>query len=298
MTIIDAHVHIDRFLFDQHVDLSGPPPSEVVPQAVIDLMDAEGVAKAVILQHPEGAINDAVAQTVREHPDRFRGAMIVPLDDGTVEAIDAAYAQGLTVIKLEMWGTTRLYPGVRLDDESVRPLYRRAEELGIVLAIDPFRLGESSYQPDEIERMVQAHPQLSFVVCHLGYCEAQSLTDPANRAQWERMTALARYDNVTFDISALPDMFAAVEAYPFPTALQFVREFIDTHGAHKALWGSDILGELSRGTYRELIDMFAASDLFTDDEKTHLLFANAERVYFASDHPAPATGPDTTEGSA
>lgn len=279
--VIDAHVHVDKFVFEGEIDFSKPPTFVVVPHELVQHMDEESVEKAVIMQHPESAINDVVIDTIRANPGRFRGAMIIPMEgDDCIPQLEENHRRGLTVIKLDMYGALRLYPGIQLDSEVMQQVYTRAEELGIVVAIDPWKINETGYQAEALERMIQKHPGLKFVICHLGYCQAELLKDPVYHARWQEMASLARYGNVCFDVSAMPDMFDAVEKHPYAAAASLVKEFITNYGAEKALWGSDILGELGMGTYRELIDIFEASGLFSEDEKDLLFFGNAHRVYF------------------
>ncbi|WNM23597.1 amidohydrolase family protein [Demequina capsici] len=281
--IIDSHVHIDKFDFTKPIDPTKLPEMEVVPDELVGHLNSSGVEKAVILQHPESAINDTVAQTVASDPDRFRGAMIIPLDErDSLSEMERWRARGLTVIKTDMFGVGRLYPGTQLDSPLFESIYAKAEELGIVMAIDPFWIGEPTYQPEAIGRMVAKYPGVKFVICHLGVCQAQALADPAKREQWQRMTALAAADNVWFDIAAMPDMFDPVEPYPYQGALALIREFTSTYGSHKILFGSDILGELRLGAYQDFIDMYEDSDLFSDKEKDQLFFENADAVYFGA----------------
>lgn len=283
--IIDAHVHIDRFKEKPGPDFDffHPPMAEIVVDEIVRHMDEEGVEKAVILQHPNGAMNDEVSNALTQYPDRFKGAMILEFDDERCLAqMEENYKKGLTVIKLEMFGTTMYYPDIKLDSKLLQKVYAKAQKLGIVIAIDPFRIGMSGYQPEALHRMIPAYPNLKFVICHMGFPFANSHTEPGKKEVYKRMLALAEYDNVWFDATAMPDMYAGIEVYPYPSALQLIRDFIDTYGVNKVLFGSDLPEELNQEDYHHLIAMFKDSALFSEHEKACILYENANSVYFAS----------------
>ena len=281
--VIDAHVHLDRFAErpGPGFDFFSPPRVEIITDEIVALMDANGVEKAVIMQHPNGALNDEASQAIADYPGRFRGAMILRYgDESCLSEMETNVRRGLTAIKLEMFGTTMYYPDFRLDSDLLLKVYAKAQELGVVITIDPFRIGLPSYQPDALEKVIPAFPDLKFVICHLGFPLANSHTEPGNDTMWRRMLHLAHFDNVWFDVTAMPDMFAGIETYPYPSAVALVRDFITTYGADKPMFGSDLPEELNRDGYDRLIGMFAGSDAFTEDEKSKLLHDNANRVYF------------------
>jgi predicted TIM-barrel fold metal-dependent hydrolase len=281
--IIDAHLHIDELLEEpgDKFDFFNPPESRIATEEVLRLMDEQGVGKAVIMQHPNGPINEAVALAVREYPHRFRGAMIInPNDSGCLATIEENKKRGLSIIKLEMFGMSLLYPGIRLDSERFYEIFSLADKLGLVVAVDPFRMDMPGYQSDALNKVIPAFPGVKFVICHLGFPLAELMKEGKYKKKWREMSLLAKYKNVWFDISAMPDMFGNEEKYPYNSATILLKEFITDYGADKVLWGSDILGELRRCGYKQLIDMFEASDTLTEKEKNALFFENAEKVYF------------------
>lgn len=281
--MIDVHVHIDQIniIPGGKFDFLHPPEALIVTDEVVRQMDGEDVCKAVIMQHPNQPLNEAVSQAVRAHPQRFRGAMVIDLkDEKCLQEIEENFAKGLTVIKLEMFGTALMYPGIKLDSPLLQKVYAKAQELGIVITVDPHKPGMEGYQPQELNRVVKQYPGLQFVICHLGFPTADLMQDEKHKAQWEEMASLVQYDNVCFDVSAMPAMFRMVEDYPFPSAARLLKETIATYGADKVMWGSDILGELREATYRQLMDMFTESGLLTEEEKIAFFYDNANRVYF------------------
>ena len=92
------------------------------------------------------------------------------------------------------------------------------------------------------------------------------------------MISLGRYDNVWFDCSALTSLFSD-EAYPYPSAQRIVRQCMDEFGPHKVIWASDMHGTLCDATYRQMIDTYERSQLFSEKEKDMLFAANAIDAY-------------------
>lgn len=281
--IIDGHIHIDRFAEPPGPDFDffNPPKVNIVIDEILELMDKEGVEKAVIMQHPNGPLNKEVIEVVAAYPNRLRGSMVLKYEDEScLDEMEEYYKKGLTVIKCEIFGTTMIYPEFKLDSPLKEKVYTKADELGIVMTIDPFRIGMPGYQIDELERMIPKYPNLKFVICHFGFPFGNMHKEPENVEVYGRMLDLARYDNVWFDVTAMPDMFEGIEVYPYPQAVKLVKEFISKYGAHKAIFGTDVPGELNQASYDQLIDMYYESDELTDEEKELLLYKNADKVYF------------------
>ena len=92
-----------------------------------------GEADAVWLA---GALNESIAAVVADHPDRFIGIGSVPLQFPERAATLLKYA----VIELGLLGVeiaTSVKPDVMLDDPSMEPFWRAADELGALVMIQP-----------------------------------------------------------------------------------------------------------------------------------------------------------------
>lgn len=243
------------------------------------------IEKAVILQSPCLSFNPDEIAAVQAYPDRFRGAMILELSDREcLKEMTAANRQGLTVIKFEMstglgYTHPNLYPNLKFDSPLMETVWAQAEELGLTAAIDTGPIGSPGYQVEALERMVRRYPALRFVICHLGFPYQGLRDDTAGFRRWQAMTGLAQYPNVWLDAAALPVLFSE-EGYPYASAMQYLREFIDAHGAVKPVWGSDIPGTLNYGTYAQLAAIFESCPLFTNEEKGLLFYENAQKAYF------------------
>ena len=153
MTVIDARVRLPQ---DRRPDKMYSGPARQTEQydrvlgltdkmnggRLVDLLadlDANGIGHAVMHAETEGgesaeALNDALCRVLFEHPDRFTGV-------GTVDVLGvgptvaarqaaAAHAAGLRGISVQP-----AFFGLDIDDRALYPLYSRAEELGLIVAI-------------------------------------------------------------------------------------------------------------------------------------------------------------------
>lgn len=121
------------------------------PEARIDRMDRSGVMTQVVSLLPPlfrydlpvdvavaaaRAVNDEIAEMHRSWPDRFLGLATLPLQDqaASLDELDRAMALGLSGIAI---GTH--VAGRDLDDPALRPVFRRAGQLGCFVLCHPIR---------------------------------------------------------------------------------------------------------------------------------------------------------------
>jgi predicted TIM-barrel fold metal-dependent hydrolase len=308
--IIDAHVHIapsyqlgdanvrPGIVFETHGRVVFPDgkreqflpdilsDSSFTPETLVRVMDNAGVARALIIASSPRQIPDVIA-AVSSWPSMFAGAMTIRLDGDCLESIELNSRLGLSAMKFEMseglgFTSPYMYPDFKFDSPVMLRVLEKAGNLGISITIDPGRIGGRGYQTEEFEKVTDMFPRTRFIVCHLGFPGIDMKKGSDAYGHWRRMTALARKDNVWFDVSALA-VFYQDENYPFPSAVALVRRFMDEYGAHKAIWGSDIPGALCHATYRQLIDLCERSTLFTETEKDLLYYDNAVKAYFWPD---------------
>ena len=252
---------------------------------LVHCMDGAGIEKAVIMQSPCLSFNDDVIDAVRSYPDRLRGAMIIdPGSDTCLQEMRRCRGAGLTAVKFEMsaglgLSHPNMYPDLKLDSPIFEDIWALAEDLGITIVIDPSRIGGNGYQVEAIGRMASRYSGTRLVICHLGFPDPDLKAHTDRYARWQEMTMLAELKNVWFDLAAFPAIFNE-EDYPFQSALDLLREFIDAHGPIKAIWGSDIPSTLTYATYRQMINIFEKSPLFSESEKDCMFSTNAEKAYF------------------
>ena len=298
--IIDAHVHIipetalgsryeplgtEQFVYGFRVTHDGSfyalPPyvhdSQFAADTLVKMMDVYGVDFAVVQQTPLAPMNEDVARAVERHPHRLAGAMMLTPTDGWQDEMEYWHGRGLHSIKFEMRSYTcgLMYPDLRYDGPELMAMFEKAGSLGMTVTIDPAPADFPIYTPEALCRAVHALPGTRFVICHLGF--PTPIDTPELRAKWEAMAGIASLGNCWLDLSAMPDFFDA-EGWPFPTALELLREVKDAVGIEKLIWGSDVPGTLNRATYPQMMEMFRRAGL-TGSELDGLFYANAVKAY-------------------
>jgi predicted TIM-barrel fold metal-dependent hydrolase len=306
--MIDAHVHINpayqlgsennkggihfishgRVLFpDGKIGQFLPDilaDSSFTMETLIHVMDNAGIEKALIIASNTRQVPDVI-NAVSLFPNRFKGAMVIRMDEHTLDTIELYHRLGLSVMKFEMsdglgFTSPFMYPDFKFDSPLMMDVLNKANELGITVTIDPSRIGSKGYQTAAFDHVTSEFPLIPFVICHLGFPDPAMQRGSDTYNQWHALVELAKKKNVWFDVSALAVFFTA-EGYPYPSAVKMVREFIDTYGSNKLIWGSDIPGSMCHATYRQLIEMFERCYLFSEAEKDLLFYDNAVSAYFS-----------------
>jgi aminocarboxymuconate-semialdehyde decarboxylase len=120
--------------YRQVINLAAPPVEDLGPPGVSREMARVG--------------NEALAELVRSHPDRFAGFMAsVPMDDGEAAVAELDYA----VTELGALGA-QVYTHVHgkpMDDPRLDAFWARAAELGKLVQVHPCRNAEWSDYPAE-----------------------------------------------------------------------------------------------------------------------------------------------------
>jgi uncharacterized protein len=204
MAIIDARVRLPQ---DQRPDptYSAPPRQAEQYDRVLDLtakmnggrlvdliadLDANGIDHAVMHAETEGgesaeALNEALCRVLAEHPDRFTGIGTVDLADvgPTVAARQAAaaHAAGLRGISVQP-----AFFGLDIDDRALYPLYSRAEELGLLVAIHTgitySRIHPMRHERAELfDQVACDFPDLTLIAAHAGWPWATEYAAVARR---------------------------------------------------------------------------------------------------------------------
>ena len=251
-------------------------------ETLLHIMDSHGIAHTVLMANSLTDLEENV-RAVETYPERFSAAMTIPQGPEAVKTVERYADRGLRAIKFEMspglgYTHPNMYPDFRLDSPEMDAVYALAGERKITVTVDPSRIGGFAYQVEALDSAASRFPQTHFVVCHLGFPDVPMTEGSEHWRRWREMIALGRHDNVWFDVAALTDFYRE-EGVPFPTAQQMVRRVMDAFGAEKLLWGSDAPGTLSTVTYRQMMDLYLKSSLFTEAEKTALFYTGAMNAY-------------------
>ena len=307
--IIDAHAHImtavrgqtatgptrslswGRVRWGENTIQLLPPFAETTAftaEMLLAQMDWAGVERAVLLQGPfYGDANATVASAVKRWPDRFLGAFAPdPRASDVRQQFDQCVDEyGFRVVKFELTETTGLtgrYPDLDIDSPEFHWIYEEAQRRKLVVTFDLGKAGSASYQTNNVAAIARRYPALNIVIAHLAQPPIASPEDDALNAAWEGQILLGRLPNVTFDTSALPAYSPDYDEYPYVVAQEYIRRAVDLIGADKLMWGTDVPGLLTSGSYRQLLNMIRVHcEFLSAEQKAQILGRNATRVYWS-----------------
>ena len=230
-------------------------------------------------------INDNIAATVARHPDRLVGLGTVPM-----QAPDFAVAEMERLVKeLDLRGIELCtnVAGAELSDEQFRPVFAKAEELGILIFLHPSGFTEgrrlsrhyfSNVIGNPLDSTVavshlifggvlDAHPRLKVCVAHGGgFLPAYAgRMDHAHRARSDCRLCIKRKPS-----SYLRKMYFDTIVFE-PGQLEYL---VETYGSDHILMGTDYPFDM--GMYKPV--QFVGGAKLTATDKAAILGGNAARL--------------------
>ncbi len=243
--IVDSHVHVvshDEAAYPLSPrPLSGEWYREAPASAedLIELMDAAGVARAILVQ-PLGAYsydNRYTADSAARHPGRFTSACCVDVDgEDPVAALGHWVCErGMRGVRLFALSTGESW----LEDSRTFPLWERAAELDAHVIVTIL-----AHQLPQLRSVLERFPEIRVSLDHCGF------PDPAGMARPEGVPlfALAEHSNLYLKVSTHV-LDAAARA---GVGGDFVAALVERFGARRLMWGSDFCQTHDR-SYGQLV---------------------------------------------
>lgn len=280
--ILDAHVHLwnrqngmvngspvfsvgnGKSNFGGEIRQMMPPymtDGKNTAERLIANMDYAGVSGAVITQEQiDGNQDDYLLQCKNAFPNRLKICSLY-------EENKPFRTDGFDGIKL---------CAARFSSEDLtlhEPVFRQAENEGKFLSID---LMDGNRQTDSLREMIEQFPSLRIAIGHFGM---------VTRQNWLEQIKLARYPNVRIESGGITWLFHR-EFYPYPSAIDAIREAAEVCGMDKLMWGSDYPRTMVEITYKMSFDFILKTKELTSSEKQAFLFENA-RTFYHFDHIQP-----------
>lgn len=217
-------------------------------------MDYAMVGGAVCTQEYMDGNQDEYLFTVRrKYPDRFRICSLYwEKEDYRTEGFD-----GIKVCAGRL---------ANRDLKALLPLFKDAEERDMFISID---LADGDEQTDDMQYLIDRCPALRIAIGHFGM-----VTTPG----WQKQIALAKNKNVFIESGGLTWLFNK-EYYPYPSAIEAVREAAGICGMDKLMWGSDYPRTMTEITYKMAVRFILETDRLSLEEKKAFLGENAKRFY-------------------
>jgi len=226
---IDAHVHYDTA--EGYVD-------RLVEEEKRLGFDKVCLNGALWLDFKDG--NKLVAQAMAKYPDVIVGFGFIPLGEVGPQEVRDLHQQGFKGLKM-------IRPPARYDDKAFYPIYRAAEELGMVclfhlgiVARTPldgrYDVNNDRHRPVYLDTIARAFPTLNIIGAHFG------------NPWYEEAAMICRWNpNLYFDLSG-----SSLKAKPpqfFDQLLWWTEtsQYRDPQGRHawaKMIFGSDVAIEL------------------------------------------------------
>lgn len=120
-----------------------------------------------------------------------------------------------------------------------------------------------------IEDIASRYPDLRIIVDHLGLATSAKINEVG--AQVDALAKLARFPNVAVKATAMPAL--ATDGYPFPSVHDTVYQMVDSFGAERVFWGTDITRLPC--TYRQAVTMFTEELTRLDEAQLKLVMGDA-----------------------
>ena len=247
---------------------------------LLELMDENGIDKAVLLQGPFlGMCNDYVHECQERRRGRLFGMGCVDPFCGSAETLVKKFIEvyGFKGIKFEMsrdFGFMGYHPEFRVDGELMEPLLVYLEREGSRISVDMTGLDRISMQSEGLVNVAKRHPGLKIVLEH-AFNPAPQQMDMFRR----EIGRLAVCENVSFGIAALPARSSIGMPYPMAPSREVVRVLKDIVGYRRILWGTDTPTVLRLNSYSELKNYIAEEGLFTDEALAAVYYGNAAEFY-------------------
>ena len=268
MIIVDTHCHAGRNWFE---------PIELL----LYQMDANGVDKAVLIQHRGTFDNGYLLDCARGLPGRLSVVAMVDHEspDGAV-ALERWAAQGIKGVRLE--------PHYRSPDLDPLAIWKKAEELGLVVSCQGT---VEQFASDEFARVVEAVPRLPIVIEHLAGVTTE-LQKPFS--MFQRALTLARFSNTYIKVPGLGEISARPPVLRPHFTLDFTPPLIEmvyeAFGSRRMMWGSDYPPVSGREGYRNALNGVTEHPALSDPEDREWVMGKTALTVFEFD--TPGTAPD------
>jgi predicted TIM-barrel fold metal-dependent hydrolase len=246
----------------------------VTAERLIDLLDASGVERAVVVQRAYiyGYDNAYVCDAAARFPDRLRAVCAID-----PEADDAP-------ARIRHWVTERGAIGIRLtepfrgadtswlDSPRAQDAWATAAELGIPVRLHFFRWNRAACLPVVVP-LLRRFPNTKITIDHLSNLSAEA--GPPDYGLDAPLAALVPYANLSLLLSTINLARLAADGMD---AAPVVERLVAAFGAERILGGSDI-GQ-SQGSYAEICALAdAAVATLGDTDRRFVLGCSGHAIY-------------------
>lgn len=282
---VDGDAYAKQYLPPYLTALSHPP------EMLIAQMDYVGIAQAVLHATPiMGFLNDYLAGCVRRYPDRLRGLAsireweIERQPDGCVAEVKRAYAKGLCGLQFLVNGRYRYGVHEPWHRDACRPFWDGVVALGrpIFFTIAPPFPGATI--EDYLVQLrlwrdwLQCYPAIPAVLTH-GFPWRFFLTEHGLELPTELFEPF-QASSAKLEL-LLPIALGDVWEYPFVELQPTIVQLVETLGADRLIWGTDMPNVERYCNYRQTLDAYRVhlQDVLSEADLAQLLGGSIADVF-------------------
>jgi predicted TIM-barrel fold metal-dependent hydrolase len=269
LRIIDPHVHVwkndPRFPWGR--EKRKAPREDATPEMLLELMEANGVEKTVLVQVIHYLWdNSYAADAMKRYPDKFMGVCRINPEDPDAPDHLSRWTEE------EGFHGVRLSPSVGSDGDwftgpLMPPIFSRAESLGV-----PMLILTKAERLVDLVSLLEQHPDLDVVIDHMAGCP------PDDPEKLQLLLNLARFPRVYVKISHTWSI--SKTSYPWIDTHEQVKKVYHTFGGSRIMWGTDWPVCLSRSTYAQTLSVVRDEmDFFTPEDREWVLGKTALQLW-------------------
>ncbi len=238
-------------------------------------MDSAGVDRGIIVPPSwEGDRNDYALMAAHQHPERFAVMGRLCLEDPISKAL------------IPTWMSDPAMLGVRVNfsDSKLRWLsdgtadwfWPAAEKAGVPVMM------HCPGQQAKIGEIAARYPALRIIIDHMNL--STRLPVDAIGESVRATALLARFTNLNVKLSSVP--VYSRDDYPYHNMDHHLRHMIDSFGAERCHWGSDLSHGKGKIPYENYVRHFTAGSFFRSEEERRWVMGGSlqKLLKWPSDH--------------
>lgn len=301
LPLFDTHAHLVTNDWDAYPakalrpDLPDPkkPDYTVTADALIEMMDARGVAEAAVVQrgHLYGYDNSYILDSAAKYPGRLHPVVILDAQDPATPALyrDLVHTRGVRGFRLaglRPWFLDTAW----MSSPQAMEMWKTCAELGTPVTL-LFFMNQLPYMLPLLRIIAEQFPELPILLDHGGMPYGMTQYEVGLAREAGRPVELPKAPHFGIDTTIglfedVPNVYFKITEINMERfeaegvrAAHVVRRMVDAFGPERVTWGSDV-GQSMLWDYEEKTDMArAAADFLTEDEARRFLHDNAAAVY-------------------
>jgi L-fuconolactonase len=285
MRLVDAHTHTwgrDTPELPWRVPMT--PPGWDGPYTHADLvadMGRVGVDEAVVVTNPTYGRgprgNEYTMRSIEAHPDRLYGV-------GTMDWFaDAPGERFEQVVGHDRLLGARMYAAMAYEsvpatvdpdadwflDDHLEPAFEAAARTDAAVYVFP-----KPAQLGAVEELVGAHPDVTFVIDHLGWPSEGTAPD---EPPWTDLETVVEHGNVAVKVSSVPR--SATEGWPYPDVHPYLRKLLEWAGPERLVIGSDYPWMDDWAPYDDCLSWLDAVDGLSRRDRAYLQYRSFRQLH-------------------